>query len=249
MHSEMKKLSKLDLFRLYLRSFFVQTGWTYERMIALGFTWILLPLVKKLYPVQEERVRFLRRHLSTFNANPYLATYAVGAVAKLEEIRTSEEEIGKFKDSLMGPLGALGDNFIWMNLRPALLILGIILASAFGAIGAVVFWLFYNIHQVYLRARGLFKGYDLGLKVASDLGSFYYARMIKWISRMGGIFLGIFFILKLNERVLEKLENVIFFILLGLISIFGFRKNIHPNYVLWACLLSYLLVRWAIVLI
>jgi len=218
-------------------------------MIALGFTWILLPLAKKLYPAKEERKRFIKRHLSTFNANPYLATYAVGAVAKLEEMGTSEEEISKFKNSLRGPLGALGDNLVWMNLRPALLILGMILASISGVLGILVFWFLYNIHQVYLRARGLFKGYTLGLGVVSDLRSLYYPRMIKWISRMGAVFLGIFFVVNLNEKILERIENLIIFVLVVLLSIFGFKKNVNPNYVLLVCLLSYLLVKWIIVLI
>ena len=244
----MEKIPKLNLFRLYLRSFFVQTGWNYERMIALGFTWILLPLMEKLYPAKEQRKKFLKRHLSTFNANPYLATYAVGAVAKLEEAGASAEELGKFKNSLSGPLGALGDNLIWMNLRPALLILGIILASTFGALGALIFWLLYNIHQVYLRARGLFKGYGLGLGVASDLRSAFYPRMIKWLSRMGAVFLGIFFVLKSNERILERVENLIIFILMVFLSIFGFRKNVNPNYILLAGVLSFLLAKWVILL-
>jgi len=245
----MDKISKLDLLRLYSRSFFVQAGWNYERMIAFGFTWILLPLVKKLYPTKEERKRFIKRHLSTFNANPYLANYAVGAVAKLEEMGTSEEEISKFKNSLRGPLGALGDNLVWMNLRPALLILGMILASISGILGILVFWFLYNIHQVHLRARGFFKGYTLGLGVASDLRSSYYSRMIKWISRMGAVFWGIFLVVNLNERILERVENLIIFILVVLLSIFGFKKNVNPNYVLLVCLLSYLLVKWIIVLI
>ncbi len=245
----MERISRLDLFRLYLRSFFIQTGWNYERLLALGFTWILLPLGEKLYPPKEEKKRFLRRHLLTFNANPYFASYALGGVAKLEEIGASEEEIGEFKDSLRGPLGALGDNLIWMNLRPVLLILGIILAQALGVFGAVGFWLLYNLHQVYLRARGLSKGYTLGFKLDSDLRSGYFPKMIKWVSRMGAVFLGIFFVLKLNERISERFENVIIFVLLVFLAIFGFKKNINPNYVLLACLLSFLLVKWIIVLI
>ncbi|MFQ6032553.1 MAG: PTS system mannose/fructose/sorbose family transporter subunit IID [Candidatus Zixiibacteriota bacterium] len=243
----MEKIWQGDLFRLYLRSFFVQTGWNYERMIAFGFAWILSPLAKKLYPAEEERKGFLRRHLLTFNANPYLATYAVGAVAKLEEMGTLEEEICKFKNSMRGPLGALGDSLIWMNLRPALLILGIILASTFGGLGALVFWSLYNIHQLYVRARGLFKGYNLGLKVVSDLRSAYYPQMIKWGGRMGAVFLGIFFALRVNERIAEKVEDLIIFILMVPLSIFGFRKNINPNYILGATILSSLLVKWIIV--
>jgi mannose/fructose/N-acetylgalactosamine-specific phosphotransferase system component IID len=245
----MEKISRLDLFRLYLRSFFVQAGWNYERMLALGFTWILLPLGKKLYPTPEERRRFLTRHLQSFNTNPYLASYALGGVAKLEEVGASEEEILKFKDSLRGPLGALGDNLIWMNLRPTLLILGIILTSTLGAFGALSFWLLYNLHQVYLRARGVFKGYTLGLNLASDLRSGYYPKMLKWASRMGAIFLGIFLVFKSNERVLEKFGNLIIFILLVFLTILGFRKNINPTYILLASLSSFLLIKWIFVLV
>jgi mannose/fructose/N-acetylgalactosamine-specific phosphotransferase system component IID len=244
----MEKISKLDLFTLYFRSFFVQTGWNYERMMAFGFTWILLPLMEKFCPAKEEKEKFLRRHLSFFNANPYLATYAVGAVAKLEETRASSEEISQFRDSLRGPLGALGDNLIWVNLRSALLILGITPASMVGALGAVVFWLLYNIHQVYLRGRGLYKGYALGLNVASDFGSRFYPQMLKWTSRMGAIFLGFFFLIKLNERIWENAEDRIVFILVVFLSIFGFRKNLNPNYILAASVLFYLLVRWIIFL-
>jgi PTS system mannose-specific IID component len=242
----MDKISRLDFVRLYFRSFFVQTGWNYERMIALGFTWILLPLVEKLCPDREERVRFLRRHLSFFNANPYLATYAVGAVAKLEESGAASEEVGKLKESLSGPLGALGDNLMWMNLKPALLILGIILTSTSGVLGAVVFWLLYNMHQVYLRGRGLCRGYALGLSVASDLRSSYYSQMVKWIGRMGAVFLGVFFLLKLNERISGRVENLIVFVLIVFLSVFGFRKNINPNYLLLAGVLFYLLAKWIV---
>jgi mannose/fructose/N-acetylgalactosamine-specific phosphotransferase system component IID len=245
----MERISRLDLFRLYLRSFFIQTGWNYERMLALGFTWILLPLGEKLFPSKEDQKRFLRRHLLTFNANPYFASYALGGVAKLEEMGVSEEEIGKFKDSLRGPLGALGDNLIWMNLRPALLILGIILAQTLGGLGVLSFWLLYNVHQVYLRVRGVFKGYALGFKLDSDLRSGYYPKMTKWVSRMGAVFLGIFFVLKLSERISERIENVIIFLLLVFLTIFGLRKNINPNYVVLACLFSFLLVKWIGVLI
>lgn len=245
----MGNISKRDLFRLYLRSFFVQTGWSYERMLALGFTWIVLPIMDKIFSTKEDMKSFLKRHLSTFNSNPYLATYAVGAVAKLEEKGVPHEEIEILKNSMRGPLGALGDNLIWMGLKPALLILGILIASTFGAIGAIAFWLLYNIQQIYVRARGLVKGYGLGLGMVSDLRSAYYTRMIKWMSRMGAVLLGIFFVLKLNERISERAENLIIFILLVSLSILGFRKSINPDYMLLACVLSYLLVKWIVILV
>jgi mannose/fructose/N-acetylgalactosamine-specific phosphotransferase system component IID len=244
----MEKISRLDLFRLYLRSFFVQTGWNFERMMAFGFTWILLPLMERLFPAKEEKEKFLRRHLLSFNANPYLAAYAVGAVAKLEETRVSSEEISRFRDSMRGPLGALGDNLIWVNVRSALLILGIILASTVGALGVVVFWLFYNTHQVYLRGRGLYRGYALGSNVASELQSRYYPQMIKWISRMGAVLLGLFFLLRLNDTISEGAENPIVFVFIVFLSILGFRKNTNPNYILLTGVFFFIFARWIILL-
>jgi fructoselysine and glucoselysine-specific PTS system IID component len=246
--SPMEKISKPDLLRLYLRSFFIQSGWNYERMMALGFTWILLPLGKKLYSTPEEKKNFLTRHLQSFNANPYLAPYVIGGVASLEERGASQQEISSFKESLRGPLGALGDNLIWMNLRPALLILGIILVSSLGAVGALSFWFLFNLHQVYLRARGIFKGYALGLDLTFDLKSGYYLKMIPWIGRAGAILLGIFLVLESHQRILERLEYLIIFIFLIFLSAFGFRKNVNPNYILLVSLSFFLLIKWIFVL-
>jgi mannose/fructose/N-acetylgalactosamine-specific phosphotransferase system component IID len=137
-------MSRSDLFRLTLRSFFVQTGWSYDRMMALGFVWILVPVAKKLCSSTKERGEFLKRHLESFNANPYLAGYAVGAVTRLEEAKAPQEQIRRFKESLRGPLGALGDNLIWQNLRPALLILALILTGKYGFWGALTFFVLFN---------------------------------------------------------------------------------------------------------
>jgi mannose/fructose/N-acetylgalactosamine-specific phosphotransferase system component IID len=247
----MSKISRCDLFRLYLRSFFVQTGWSYERMIAFGFTWILIPIAKKLCSSIEEQRDFLKRHLLSFNANPYLASYALGAVAKLEEEKTAGEQIQRFKDSLRGPLGALGDSLIWQNLRPALLILGITLSQITGVFGALCFFLIFNFHQIYLRARGVIKGYALGFDVISDLSKGHIQNAIKWSSRLGAVLLGILFVIELNRlRVASmNLEKIILFLLFILLSFFGFKKSINPNYILLISVVLFLAIKAVIILI
>lgn len=253
----MPKISRFDLFRLYLRSFLVQTGWTYERMLALGFVWILIPLVKKLCSSEKEQQDFLKRHLLSFNANPFLASYALGAVTKLEEIKTLPEQIKRFKDSLQGPLGALGDNLVWQNLRPALLILGLILTDRFGVYGTLSFFLMFNLHQVYLRARGIVKGYALGFGVSSDLSKGYLQNMTKWSGRMGALFLGILFVFsyghltqliscgKSNQIGIQpfQLENFLLLFLFTLLSFLAFKRNINPNYTLLIFLAFFLVIK------
>ena len=220
-------------------------------MIALGFVWILIPLAKKLFSSEQEQRDFLKRHLLSFNANPYLASYAVGAVTKLEENKTPQKQIIRFKDLLQGPLGALGDNLIWQNLRPALLILGLILTHRFGVYGALSFWLMFNLHQVYLRARGIVKGYTLGFGISSDLSKGYLQNMTRWSGRVGAIFLGILLVFKSNQmgKLPFQPEKTILFFLFILFSFLAFKRNINPGYVLLFFLVSFLVIKAAFGLI
>jgi mannose/fructose/N-acetylgalactosamine-specific phosphotransferase system component IID len=243
----MLKFSKLDLLRLYVRSFFAQTGWTYDRMLAFGFAWILSPLAKKLCPSTEEQREFMKRHLVSFNANPYLVGYAVGAVIKLEEEKTPPEQIKRFKMALRGPLGALGDNLIWQNFRPALLILGLILAERFGIYGALTIFLIFNLFQMYVRARGIMKGYALGGEVSSDLTGGHLQSMTQWSGRVGAACLGFVFIIKLAEQGigLFQPDKAMLFLLFVLFSFWGIKRNLNPSFILLFFLGCFLAIKAA----
>jgi mannose/fructose/N-acetylgalactosamine-specific phosphotransferase system component IID len=246
-------ISRLDLFRLYLRSFFVQAGFTYERLLAFGFVWTLIPLARRLFSSAEERRDFLKRHLLGFNANPYLAGYALGAVAKLEEERVPPQQIIRFKELMQSPLGAVGDSLIWQNLRPVLLVLGIVLTTNLGAYGALAVWLIFNCYQIYLRARGIRKGYRMGLDVYSDLGRGHLQVITKWSSRMGAIILGVLFILSLgSSRDLTQLSGLEFnslsiglLILFTLLSVFGLKRSLNPGHLLPGFIFFCLFLRLA----
>ena len=230
----MPPVSGFDLFRLTVRSFFVQTGFSYDRMIALGFAWILVPVARKLCSSLGERQEFLRRHLDSFNANPYLVGYAVGAVTKLEETRIPPEQIRRFKESLRGPLGALGDNLIWQNLRPALLILGLILTSSYGLYGILSFFALFNLYQIYIRARGVVKGYRLGLKVSSDLTRGHLQGVARWSGRMGAALFGVILVLKLKQSGIEPFQpdKAALLAVFSLLSFWGLRRDTSPGLIL-----------------
>ncbi len=214
-------------------------------MAALGFAWTIKPLTRRLFGSVEEQKSFLKRHLLGFNANPYMINYAVGAVVKLEEDKAPEEQIIRFKGSLRGPLGAIGDRLIWQNLRPALLILGLILCIFIGAVGVLVFWLIFNLYQAYQRARGLAKGFALGSELSSELTRGYLQKMTEWCSRMGALLLGILFVLKFAHLGIEPqpLEKIPLFVGFSWLSVMAFRKNVRPNYILWLSLSLFLVIK------
>lgn len=235
----MSQLRKTGLWRSYLRSFLIQAGWNYQRMLALGFLWIILPLTEKLCSTPEERVSFLKRHMSSFNCNPYFANYAVGAVAKLEQEKKPVEDITGFKQALIGPLGALGDSLIWVRFRPALAILGIILALQYGILGAIAFFVLYNIFQLYLRYIVLQKGYSLGFELTHHLSSKTYPQVIRLFSMIGAGLFGFLFVFCLSRySSFDEIGALLFFLAVFLFSVWGIGKNLNPGLVFLLTLLG-----------
>lgn len=109
-------VNKKDLRTLYLRSFFLQSSFSFERMQGVGLTWIFIPLIKKLYKTVEERAAALQRHLVFYNTNPLTAAIITGMVAAIEESHAKGDlkdpsAINSLKGSLIGPLAGIGDSF------------------------------------------------------------------------------------------------------------------------------------------
>ncbi|MBD3224490.1 MAG: PTS mannose family transporter subunit IID, partial [Caldithrix sp.] len=85
MDDNTKQLKWTDHLSIFFRSFLLQAGWNFKSMLSIGFVFALLPVAKRLYKTNEERKKFLLRHIGFFNAHPYFASYALGAIAKIEE--------------------------------------------------------------------------------------------------------------------------------------------------------------------
>ena len=165
---------KRDLIKILFRSFYIQGSWSFERMMGLGLCFCLIPVARRLYQTDKEIADFLKRHLDFFNAQPYMASFALGAITKLEEqaIRQkwkNKHPISIFKERISGPLGALGDAFFWRFLRPFAASIGIIISILIGWTGIIFFLIFYNIPHLYIRIIGIWEGYNKGFDIISDL--------------------------------------------------------------------------------
>ena len=167
----------------FLRTFAIQGSWNYRTLIGTGFAWALLPVLRRVHG-EEALDDAVTRHSSLFNAHPYLASLAVGAVARLEADHAGTETIERFKMALRGPLGALGDRLVWGRLLPVTLLCGLI-AWVLGAppwISVLVFLVPYNVAHLALRAWGFRTGYATGRDVGHRLRS---ADLGGWAERLG----------------------------------------------------------------
>lgn len=165
----MSRLRRSDRLSAWIRSFLVHGTWNHRTLLGPGLAYALLPILRRVYagdPVGMRRS--LARHLGTFNAHPYLASAAVGALARLEAEGADEDVVERFRGALAGPLGSLGDRAVWSAWRPfcalgagGAYLLGL---PAFWAV--VAFVAIYNLGHLALR----WWGFRLGWRAGRDLG-------------------------------------------------------------------------------
>jgi PTS system mannose-specific IID component len=142
-------------------------------MQNLGFAYAIDPALRALYPEPERREEALRRHLGFFNCHPYMAAAIVGGAVHHEEKVASGAEPGaqplQYKQTLQGPLAALGDGFFWTALRPffgAAAALGALLVGWPAIVGSIVV---YNAIHLALRIRLFRAGYLKGDAIVGDI--------------------------------------------------------------------------------
>jgi PTS system mannose-specific IID component len=153
----------------------IQGAWNYESLLGNGIGFCVEPALRLLPggPSSPAFKSALARESHYFNAHPYMASIAVGALARAELDGEAPERIERFRTALAGPLGSVGDRLVWAGWLPfcslaALAIFG------WGADVAVVVGFFlvaYNVGHVALRVWGLRMGWTHGLRVASALGN------------------------------------------------------------------------------
>src|SRR5689334_21061395 len=159
---------------IFLRLLAIQGSWNYEILLGNGIGFCLEPALR-LLPEGIHSDHFkqaLARESKYFNAHPYLAAVAVGALARAELDGEPPERIERFRTALCGPLGSVGDRLVWAGWLPfsSLLALAVFGLGASAGTVVVTFLVVYNVGHFALRVWGLRTGWAHGLRVAQALG-------------------------------------------------------------------------------
>ena len=167
---EQRKITRSDLVSMFLRSNLQQASFNFERIHGLGFCYDMIPAIKRLYPLKEDQVAALRRHLVFFNTTPHIVTLLLGITTAMEEKNSQQKNmdataIDNVKASLMGPLAGLGDSFFWGTLRLIATGIGTSLALKGNILGPILFLLVFNVPHILVRWCFTRWGYVLGTGV------------------------------------------------------------------------------------
>ena len=154
------KVPDATLGRVFWRCLFLQAAWNRRGMQNLGFAYAIDPALRALYPEPARREEALRRHLGFFNCHPYMAAAIVGGAIHHEERVAAGAEPGSgplaYKQTLQGPLAAIGDGFFWTALRPFFGALAALGGLTLGLPAVVIALALYNVIHLALRV-GLFR--------------------------------------------------------------------------------------------
>jgi mannose/fructose/N-acetylgalactosamine-specific phosphotransferase system component IID len=186
---------------MLLRSLAVQGSWNYQTLIGTGLAFVLVPALRHVHGDDPARMRAaLARHAELFNAHPYLAALAAGALARLEADGVPPETVARFKNAIRGSLGSLGDRLVWLMWRPAcaLLMVALLLAGAGWWIAVLAFLVSYNALHLWLRTWGLRAGWRDGLQVARALREAPFERLGERAGDAGAVLAGFSAVLALG---------------------------------------------------
>lgn len=247
--SKQSLLNYWDLWRMFFRSFFIQAVWNYHSLLSIGFCYTLVPAAKRIFKEKGERIKFLCRHLNFFNAHPYFASFAIGAIVRVEEDQQVSRQpdpgkVERLKNALIGPLGAIGDQVFWASIKPSsalVAVLGILIFKElhWQLIFLGFMLLIYNIPHFFIRIGGIRKGYQLGFEVYKVLNLDEYMNLKRLFGAIGTIALGSiggFSLLKFGQ--VDLLQGIVFLVsVVSAYYIWKWRQNFYQ-----AVLLSLLAV-------
>lgn len=171
------KLTKRDFWKVFTRSCTLDSAWNYERQQHLMYCYMMIPVLKRLYPEgSEEMAAALQRHMEFMACTPHIVTLLAGITATMEEQNANDPEfdatsISAVKTSLMGPMAGLGDSFFWGTLLTIAVGIGVSFAKEGSILGPILFLLIINIPGFLARYYCLKFGFDYGVKFFADMSS------------------------------------------------------------------------------
>jgi PTS system mannose-specific IID component len=192
---------------ILLRMLAIQGAWNYETLVGNGIGFTVEPALRLLPGgVGGQAYReALARQSQYFNAHPYTAAVAVGALARSELDGEDPARIVRFRTALCGPLGGIGDRLVWAAWLPlcalcALLIFGL---GAGAWMTVLVFLGVYNVGHLALRVWGLEVGLRHGMRVAQSLGHPVLRSGPQVLSRAGALLAGVAMPLAIQRSLAE----------------------------------------------
>lgn len=164
-----EQLTKKEINQVYRRNLLgFQWGWNYEVMQGLGYTWVMMPVLRKLYGNKPEAMkRIVKMQMGYYNSQPAMTHLVVGADMALEEEmgEQAEEAVVGLKTGLMGPFASVGDTLFQAIYKSIVFSIAAYMALEGNAVGLLI-PLLTGCGLIYIRYQLTWIGYKQGKRLA-----------------------------------------------------------------------------------
>lgn len=157
------ELTKSDINTMTWRSLLLQASFNYERMQAAGWLYGISPALRKIHTNKADLSKAMKGHLGFFNTHPFLVTFVMGIVLAMERSKQEVNAIQSTKIAVGAPLGGIGDALFWFTLLPICGGIGASLALQGSILGAIFFFVVFNIVHFGLRFGLAHYAYKMGV--------------------------------------------------------------------------------------
>ncbi len=165
---QVEPVTKKDLRKMFWYSVPFYSCWSMERQAASGCLFTMMPLLKKLYKDQPEKLKeSLVRNNELYAIADQFHEFVAGILISMEEQNAKTDDfdtsaISNVKVALMGPLAGVGDSFFLGTLRVIAIGIGASLMAQGNPLGMLMFALVWNVPCFLIKYFGTFWGYRLG---------------------------------------------------------------------------------------
>lgn len=169
------KITKKDLRKVYFRNIFgLQWGWNYEKMQGLGYCYVIMPILRRLYANNPEKLKkAMQVELGFFNTSQPMSNLIIGTDIALQEeigIDAAEDAIVGLKAGLMGPFAGIGDTIFITIYRALVFSIAAYMALDGQTFAALTIPIICGIGILFVRYKFTFIAYEQGQKLAMGLG-------------------------------------------------------------------------------
>lgn len=240
-NSSENKIIQKDLQKVYIRNIFgLQWGWNYESMQGLGYCYVIMPILRRLYKNNPEKLKkAMQVELGYFNTSQPMSHIIIGTDAALQEkigIDEAEDAIVGMKTGLMGPLAGVGDTLFITIYRAIVFSIAAYIAMDGQPIGLII-PLICGILVLALRYKFTFWSFEQGQKLATG-----FSGQLKRLTEAASV-LGLTVVGGLVPSVVKAPMDMSFILGDVSLSIQGMLDKIMPGLVpLLVVLLSYWLL-------
>lgn len=265
------KITKSDLNKMFIRSNFLLGSFNFERVQNMGFCFIMIPAIKRLYAPGKDRNEALQRHMEWFNTHPWLSAPVFGVVTAMEEEKAAENNlpgtsIAAMKIGLMGPLAGVGDPIFWGTVRPVLAALGASLALNGNIAGPILFFVLINAIRLATKYFGLTIGYEKGNELIKEMAGDRIKKLTEGASVVGlfvmGALVNLWTTINIpivatritnddGEVVVQTVQDILDSIMPGMLALiltlfvaWLLKKNVSPLLIIFVIFIVGILGKW-----